>query len=365
MKSILILTNNMNGGGAERVLLTLLQNLPRNQYIIDLCLVYWEGALLDELPHDIHVTALFKKRNAQTAEIIRRDNGALYMKAATRRYDVEIAFLEGNAVKIMSRSSNKNALKIAWVHVDLSQEHYTSSIFENTEQEYISFSSFDRILCVSKAVRDGLEKLLGCGLHSKTVIVYNPIDQVRVQQLAREKEIEKQGVTFCAVGRLTEQKGFDRLLKVTGCLCAEGFHFKIWILGEGYLYDKLQQACRTLHITKNIIFWGFQKNPYPYIDQADAFISSSRAEGLPMVTGEALILRTPIIATNCSGQDEALQHGKYGFLVDNSENGIYRGMRAFLTGEYTGQELTNSGPQRYAPYQLKRYIHRICAILDD
>lgn len=84
-----------------------------------------------------------------------------------------------------------------------------------------------------------------------------------------------------------------------------------------------------------------------------------------MVTGEALILRTPIIATNCSGQDEALQHGKYCFLVDNSENGIYGGMRAFLTGEYTGRELTNSGPQRYAPYQLKRYIHRICAILDE
>lgn len=61
MKSILILTNNMNGGGAERVLLTLLQNLPRNQYIIDLCLVYWEGALPDELPHDIYVTALLKK----------------------------------------------------------------------------------------------------------------------------------------------------------------------------------------------------------------------------------------------------------------------------------------------------------------
>ena len=118
MKNVLILTNNMNGGGAERVLLTLLQYLPRNQYRVDLCLVYQEGALLDQLPDDINVTALFEERNSQTAELIFRDTGALYKRAAKRKYDIEIAFLEGNAVKIMSKSTNSKALKIAWVHID-------------------------------------------------------------------------------------------------------------------------------------------------------------------------------------------------------------------------------------------------------
>lgn len=364
MKNVLILTNNMNGGGAERVLLTLLQYLPRNKYSVDLCLVYQEGALLDQLPDNLHVTALFEKRNLQTAELICKDTGALYRKAARRKYDIEIAFLEGNAVKIMSQSTNSKALKIAWVHIDLSCEHYTASIFESTEQEYLAFSAFDRIFCVSSAVRDGLEILFYPRLFPKIFVVFNPIDQGRIQRLARAKEILKQGITFCAVGRLEEQKGVDRLLKAAGQLRAEGFQFHIWILGEGRLNATLRRNCAVLHLEENVIFLGFQQNPHPYIKQADAFVSSSRAEGLSMVIGEALILRTPIIATNCSGQAEALQHGKYGLLVENSERGIYDGMKAFLTGKYAGQELTHSGPERYLPYQLEQYMRRICTLMD-
>ena len=364
MKNVLILTNNMNGGGAERVLLTLFQYLPRNQYRVDLCLVYQEGALLDQLPDDINVTALFEERNSQTAELIFRDTGALYKRAAKRKYDIEIAFLEGNAVKIMSKSTNSKALKIAWVHIDLSCEHYTASIYENIEQEYLAFSAFDRIFCVSSAVEDGLKRLFGSRPFPKTFVVFNPIDQGRIQHLAREKELLKHGITFCAVGRLEEQKGFDRLLEATRQLYVEGFEFQIWLLGEGRLKDTLQRTCANFHLAEHIIFLGYQQNPYPYIEQADALLSTSRTEGLSMVIGEALILRTPIIATDCSGQAEALQHGKYGLLVENSERGIYGGMKAFLTGTYTGHELVHSGPERYLPYQLEQYMRRICALLD-
>lgn len=363
MKSVLILTNDMNGGGAERVLLTLLQYLPRNQYRVDLCLVYREGVLLDQLPNDINVSALFEKRNSQTAELVFRDTGALYRKAAKRNYDIEIAFLEGNAVKIMSKSTNRKALKIAWVHIDLSSEHYTASLYESTEQEYLAFSAFDRIFCVSSAARDGLERLFGPRLFSKTFVVYNPIDQERVQRLAGEKKISKDGITFCAVGRLEEQKGFERLLKAARQLYAEGFQFQIWLLGEGSLKDTLQRTCANLHLEKHISFLGYQQNPYPYIKEADAFVSSSRTEGLSMVIGEALILRKPIIATNCSGQAEALQYGKYGLLVENSQRGIYGGMKAFLNGTYSGLELTHSGPERYLPYQLETYMRQICALM--
>lgn len=363
MKDILILTNNMNGGGAERVLLTLLKYLPRDQYQIELCLVYREGKLLNQIPSDLKVTALFEKWDAQSAEEIRADKGALYQKAARRKYDIEIAFLEGNAVKIMSYSTNHAATKIAWVHIDLSCEHYTASIFKSTEEEYASLSSFDKILCVSNAVRDGLAALFGTRILPRTTVVFNPIDHKRVQCLAEETRIEKQEFTFCAIGRLEKQKGFDRLLRAASRLRAEGFLFKIWLLGEGRLAEMLKQACIELNLETCVTFCGFQKNPYPYIKQADAFISSSRAEGLSMVIGEALILRTPVIATRCSGQIEALQYGKYGLLVENSEHGIYGGMRAVLTKEYSGQELKCSGPERYAPYELEEYMKRICNLI--
>ena len=364
MKDILILTNNMNGGGAERVLLTLLQYLPRDQYRVDLWLVYREGALLEQLPEGLKVSALFEKKNSDTAASIRRDTGELYRKIAKQSYDIEIAFLEGNAVKIMSQSSNSEAFKIAWVHLDLFYEHYTASIYDNIEQEYQAFSAFDRIFCVSSAVQTGLKKLFGPRILPKTFVVFDPIDQKRIQHLATEREIMTHEITFCAAGRLEHQKGFDRLLRAAWSLQVEGFQFQVWLLGEGRLRDSLQRDCAALDLIERVSFLGFQKNPYPYIKQADAFVSSSYVEGLSMVIGEALILRTPVIATRCSGQVEALQRGKYGLLVENSERGIYEGMKSFLTGTYTGQELMHSGPERYLPFQLEQYMRKICSLLE-
>ena len=363
MKNVLILTNNMNGGGAERVLLTILENLPRDQYCVDLALVYREGTLLKQLPDSLNVVALFEKRTAATSELIKKDNGELYHVLAKHKYDVEIAFLEGNAVKIMSKSTNTDAMKIAWVHIDLFKEHYTESIYESLNHERNAFLSFDKIFCVSTAARNGLGNLFGTEILSKSYVVFNPIDHVRIQRLADHAIIPKKGITFCAVGRLDEQKGFDRLLYATRCLLSEGFKFHIWLLGEGPLHCALREHCNALDISEYISFLGFQENPYPYISQADALISSSRAEGLPMVTGEALILRTPVIATNCSGQAEALQYGKYGLLVDNSHLGVYNGMKAFLSGAYTGSEIMYSGPERFLPYQLDQYFQRICKLV--
>ena len=117
-------------------------------------------------------------------------------------------------------------------------------------------------------------------------------------------------------------------------------------------------------LTDIVDFLGYQMNPYPYIKHADAFVSTSHVEGLSMVIGEALVLRTPVIATNCNGQIEALQGGKYGFLVDNSESGVYNGMKAVLTGEYVGNELAYSGSERYLPFRLEDYMQRICSLLE-
>lgn len=154
------------------------------------------------------------------------------------------------------------------------------------------------------------------------------------------------------------------MIYATERLHNEGQRFNIWILGEGSLELQLRQKCLELGLMNIFSFLGFQKNPYPYIRCADALISCSMAEGLSMVIGEALILKTPIIATNCGGQSEALQGGKYGLLVENSTTGVYEGMKAFLTHEYTGNEIKCGDPNRFRPYELNHYIKRICELME-
>ena len=75
---------------------------------------------------------------------------------------------------------------------------------------------------------------------------------------------------------------------------------------------------------------GFTDNPYPQIKKADFYILSSRYEGFPTVLFEAITLKKKIIATEVSGVSEMLENGKLGLIVENSEQGIYDGMKKAL-----------------------------------
>ena len=92
-------------------------------------------------------------------------------------------------------------------------------------------------------------------------------------------------------------------------------------------------------------FYWFQRNPYSYMKNADLLISSSISEGYPLVSCEALSLGLPILATDCTGNRDVLQNGKYGLLVENTEEGIFRGLKSIL-----------DSPQLYENLKEKAYL---------
>ena len=70
--------------------------------------------------------------------------------------------------------------------------------------------------------------------------------------------------------------------------------------------------------------------PHKYIKEGDLFVCSSRNEGFSLVIAEAMILGLPIISTNCSGPNELLNFGEYGFMVENNEDALYEGLKEIL-----------------------------------
>lgn len=366
MKKILILTNNLNGGGAEKVLLTLLNNLPPLEYEITLALVYKTGIYLNSVPSHVKINYIFEE-NFDASEYILNDSGAIYENFLKNDCDIEIAFLEGNATKILSKSTNEKSLKIAWVHIDLFSEHYTQKTYLSNHDELATYCIFDKIAFVSNSALAGFELLFGNSLHDRSVIVYNPIDIKEIVQKANEKlENHKKKTTICTVGRLAPQKGYKDLIYATSHLIREGFDFNLWILGEGKLEKELKDLCVELDLINNVIFWGFQTNPYKYIKTADAFVCSSRAEGLSLVIGEALFLRKPIISTKCSGPNEVLSKGNWGLLVDTCERGIYEGLKRFLNDPKAVPVLSSESIEIYNEfYGLDIYIQRIKKLLNS
>lgn len=327
MKKILFLTNNMNGGGAEKVLLNILNALDKTQYNIDLLLVFNQGVYLNDIPANINTNYIFDEKTDEAINLIKYKANELckkYIKDIF--YDTVIAFLEGNATKILSYS-NSCARKLAWIHIDLKERHYTSSSYLDLQEEIDCYQKYDKIAFVSAATQQAFYNLFGYDFKEKSIVLYNPIDVSAIVHDSNKQQIEKKHeFVICASGRLTSQKGFDRLINAINRLVKNGYNLKLNILGSGFRKDELYHMICNYKLNNHISLMGFCKNPYPIMKASDLFVCSSRTEGYCLVICEALSLEIPVVSTDCTGVREALGNGDYGDIVENSEDGIYMGI---------------------------------------
>ena len=135
---------------------------------------------------------------------------------------------------------------------------------------------------------------------SKIRILFNPVDEVRIRASAEKtKRHPGVGIRYITVGRLTKQKGFDRLLSWFSQLDNKSAHLSIF--GDGSLMSELKKLSETLGISNQVTFSGFIDTPWPWIAGADAFLLPSRWEGMPNAALEALACGTPVIATQEAG----------------------------------------------------------------
>lgn len=220
-------------------------------------------------------------------------------------------------------------MKIAWVHIDMNNAHWTYKYYESLAEEKNCYASMDKVVFVSENAKNGFQKLFGF-TPRQSIVIKNPIPVKKIQRLAAEYQVSNTDFTFVVVGSLANRKGQSRLLYAAGRLIEEGYHFQLQFVGEGEQLFSYTELAHLLNIHQYVFFVGFVKNPYPYISNANVLISSSITEGYPLVVCEAIALSVPVIATRCTGNLDVLQNGKYGMIVDNSEEGIYHGMKQVL-----------------------------------
>ncbi|WP_187118921.1 glycosyltransferase [Bacillus marasmi] len=368
MKKVLISIDSLGGGGAEKVLINLLKHLNKDKYEVTLLLLFNEGIYLKEVPKHVKIKTIFNPKGNIHRRILYKlfkffSAERLYKTFIQENYDVEIAFLEGSTTKLISGSPNSKSKKIAWVHTDFANYHWSKHYYKNNEEEKKQYKKFNDIIFVSNDSLKGFEKTLL--IHDKLSVIYNPIDADEISNKSKQDSIKNDMLTVISVGRLIEQKGYDRLIKVHSQLIKEGIEHKLVLIGEGEEKTKLNQLCDDLHVSKSVVFAGFQTNPYKYVNAADVYVSSSRVEGLPLVVAEALILGKPILCTRCSGPVELLDNGKYGMIVDNSEQGIYDGLKELLLSEDTRKQYAKLALQRKSFFDINKIICQIEQLIDD
>lgn len=377
-KKILIRIGSLRHGGAEKVLVTFLKNLPEDKYDIDLLLNLYSGKYLPEVPKWINVLYLHKGEMITTnrpheiprkaarvlhEKIVKKFPNLLYKnKLKNKQYDIEFAAIHGMRDEILG--SPLPSKKIVWIHNDLSE------VKGYTEAEIRKFFGFDKIMVISEKIEKLFHHLAKNEAEkSKIVKIYNPLDTEEFISKAAEPVVnyhfEASVPTFISVGTVFPQKGFDRLLKVHKKLLEEGFQHNLLIVGDGYDFENIKKLKSELGLNKTAVMLGFTDNPYPYFKNADFYILSSRYEGFPTVLFEAITLKKKIISTEVSGSAEMLNNGELGLLVENSEEGIYSGMKQALSHPESFEKYSEKLKSYEMPFTLTNSVEKIISVLDD
>ena len=378
-KQILVRIGSLRHGGAEKVLATFLKKLPDDKYEIDLLLNLYSGKYLPEVPGWINVLYLNKGEMITTnrlqdiplkafrvmyQSVLKKFPKLLYSTILkNKKYDIEFAAIHGFRDEILN-SPLKNSNKIVWIHNDLRKTHFHNY----TDEEIRKFFGFDKILVISEQIKADFENLAqNEDEKSRIVRIYNPLDTNEILNKANVnwESTQNPAPVFISVGTVFPQKGFDRLLKVHQRLLHEGFPHLVKILGDGYDFENIKNLISELQITETVEMTGFTDNPYPAVKNADFYILSSRYEGFPTVLFEAVTLKKNIIATEVSGVREILENGKLGLIVENSEEGIYEGMKKALTHPESFDVYGETLKTYSMPFTLENSVNSIVQIIDD
>lgn len=308
---LLFILPSMRGGGAEKVISTLLQHLEKDKFDLNLALIEKEGKFLDDIPSHVNIIDLNSKRvrnslfkiiktiNLIKPNIVFSTLGHLNLFISIIRpfLSKKIIFIgrESNTVSIINKEERFPFL--------------LNFLYKNF------YNNFEQIVAQAEYMKKDLIKNYQIK-EEKIKVINNPIDFKKIEKLSKESSeilFDKTKINLLAVGRLSYQKGFNTLIDILNKLDEK---YTLTILGEGPDKKDLENKIKELNLEKRVNLLGFKNNPYIYMKQADIFVLSSRYEGFPNVVLEACACEMPVVAFDCpGGTNEILKNNEIGYLV--------------------------------------------------
>lgn len=342
-KDYLFMINDLNIGGAEVGMVDVVNELSKQGKKVDIVLLRKRGPLLERLAKNINVYEILNKDYSKIKQKIYHILYILggpftkyvYKNTIKDEYTNEIAYLEGYPSVFIASSSNYNSTKIASIRVGLKNHKLKASKYP--WGEYLvkkSYKKMDSIYTVSDlTTKEFIEKYPMYKDKTHTIYTYFNIEDIKSKSNEKcEYKFDKKQVNFLAVGRFNEQKSYDRLIEAFEKVSKKHANVLLHFLGNNNTKEaeKIINLIKDKKLEDKIIIHGVKSNPYPYIKECDALVSSSLYEGFPRVINEAISLGKLCIGTDVTGTKEALHNGKLGILVDDSIDGLIKGMNKYI-----------------------------------
>ncbi len=316
MKNVLFVLNNLNGGGAERVIVNIANGFVKNGIEVHLLLGKNEGPYSTLLHpkitlHELNTTSLL----GYVIKLFPFLKGKKYSHIFTAS-DYTAAAL--NIVQLFSKRKFKI---ICTIHYDIEKQIATYPI-----KSQILTKLIYKFLLVKADWIIGVSDALVCTIKNfikndkiKVIRIYNPVFDDTIFELAKDSTNQevKHKYTIISIGRLDKGKNQQLLIEAVNILIKKGFDILVYLIGEGSERSNLENLIHQYQLEEHVILLGYQNNPFKYLNQADLLVSSSNYEGFGNTIVEALALGINVLSTNCSGGPmEILNHGEYGWICD-------------------------------------------------
>ncbi|MPQ42302.1 glycosyltransferase [Clostridium tarantellae] len=371
MKKILFIAKDLKLGGVSKALINLLKCIDLNKFNITLVTLFADNDYKNKLDSKIKHLILFENNNYLDkftnkikGRILRHFNNSLvYDFFIKEKYDIEISFMTNYPNKIIANSSNKDSIKIGWIHGNYNYKNYDLEIYKNLEEQKKTYNKFNHIVCVSSECKDAFSNIV---TDKDLITMVNPIDSIEIKELSKEKvSIEKDIFTICSVGRLSEEKGFMRLLKIHKKLIEEGFKYKLWIIGDGPEKNNLINYINKNNLNKHTLLLGYQSNPYKFMVLSDLYVCPSYTEALSTTIQEFLILKKPIVTTSCPGMKDLLGDSKYGIITQNNSDDLYNELKNILINKKKFNYYKEKAVARSSNFNLDKSITDINKLINN
>lgn len=318
MKKIIFFLPALVGGGAERTIVNIANQINRENFKVYLMVIDTptEGKYKDEYSQFVHkdvevinLGLTITKRNylqilRTIVKRVNRINPDIVMSTMLRPNEMlalASLFFHKSIKIVLRESNNRVAREYSWI-----------------ERKYIRFM-YGKLANCTIALSNGVKRNMveNFGINEKNIsVIYNPIDIQNIEQQMEQKEqiLEGSGMKIINIGRLIPQKDQKCLIKAIG-IVKDQINCKLYILGKGELEGELKALVHSLWLDGYVEFMGFQSNPYGILSQGDMFVLSSGWEGFGHVIVEAMVAGVPVVSTDCDyGPGEIVTDGYNGVL---------------------------------------------------
>ncbi len=306
---------NLDGGGAERMMVNLAAGFAERGFPTDLVLAEARGPYLGLVAPNVRVIDLASSGVSvslpKLVGYLRKNRPAALL--ATLNHASVVALL----ARALARVPTRTVIRESNMMFPSPASSLRGTSLRNSVRLFYPWA--DAHVAVSQGVADDLARYTGIN-PQKIQTIYNPVVTPELHERARQRPTHPwfapgEPPVVLGVGRLAPQKDFSTLVRAFAAVARQR-PARLMILGEGNARAELEALTRSLGVGDRVALPGFAQNPFSYMAYADTFVLSSKFEGLPGALIQAMACGAKVVSTNCpSGPYEILKGGRLAPLV--------------------------------------------------